>query len=262
MNLSFLVLKSFTILPILVRIFMFLKFSPFFSTIKIGYFNFFFSLILSVIVVEKIRIIYPLDSMLSFMLILSGEAILGLIQAFFVSIIFNVFHLVGFFFSNQIGLAYANIFDVFSEEDSMIISQIFAYLFLLLFLSSDFLLRFFVIGIHDSVLSIRVEHLVNMRNLEFIKLLLMSFGFLFEKALLISFPILALLLLFYLVLGILSKSSPQINLLIISFSTSLFLGLLILYIGFPSLAVSSKKVIELSLDSLASFLKLFSRVLK
>ncbi len=90
----------------------------------------------------------------------------------------------------------------------------------------------------------------------------MSFGFLFEKALLISFPILALLLLFYLVLGILSKSSPQINLLIISFSTSLFLGLLILYIGFPSLAVSSKKVIELSLDSLASFVKLFSRVLK
>ncbi len=113
LNLSFLVLKSFTILPILVRIFMFLKFSPFFSAIKIGYFNFFFSLILSVIIVEKIKIIYPLDSMLSFMLILSGEAILGLIQAFFVSIIFNVFHLVGFFFSNQIGLAYANIFDCF-----------------------------------------------------------------------------------------------------------------------------------------------------
>ncbi len=175
---------------------MFLKFSPFFSTIKIGYFNFFFSLILSVIVVEKIKIIYPLDNMLSFALILLGEAILGLIQAFFVNIIFNVFHLVGFFFSNQIGLAYANIFDVFSEEDSMIISQIFAYLFLLLFLSSDFLLRFFVIGIHDSVLNIRVEHLVNMRNSGFVKLLLMSFGFLFEKALLISFPILSLLLLF------------------------------------------------------------------
>ena len=151
------------------------------------------------------------------MLILLGEAILGLIQAFFVSIIFNVFHLLGFFFSNQMGLAYANIFDVFAEEDSLVISQVFTYLFLLVFLSNDILMRFFFVGVHDSVLNVRIENLVNVENYEFITLMLYSFAVLFEKALVISLPILGVLLLLYLILGILSKTSPQMNLLMLSF---------------------------------------------
>ncbi|AHH05141.1 flagellar biosynthetic protein FliR [Borrelia miyamotoi] len=262
MNIDFLVLKSFVILPLFIRIFLFLRFSPFFSTIRISYLNFFFSLIISVIVVDKVNVIYPLDNLIAFALILLGEAILGLIQAFFVSIIFSVFHLLGFFFSNQMGLAYTNIFDVFAEEDNLVISQIFTYLFLLLFLSNDFLLRFFMIGVHDSVLNVRVENMVNVKSYEFIKLIFYSFAILFEKALVISLPILGVLLLLYLILGILSKISPQINLLMVSFSVSLGLGLIVLYIGFPSLVMSVNRVIELALGSLQNALNLFSRSLK
>ncbi|AHH09661.1 Flagellar biosynthetic protein fliR [Borrelia parkeri SLO] len=262
MNMNFLVLKSFVILPVFVRIFLFLRFSPFFATIRMSYLNFFFALILSVIVVDKINIVYPLDNLIAFTLILAGEAILGLIQAFFVSIIFNVFHLLGFFFSNQMGLAYANIFDVFAEEDNLVISQIFTCLFLLLFLSNNVLLRFFMIGVHDSVLNVRVENMVNIKNYEFIKLIFYSFAILFEKALIISLPILGVLLLLYLILGILSKTAPQINLLMISFAVSLGLGLIILYIGFPSLVMSVKRVIELALESMRNALNLFSETLK
>lgn len=82
MNIDFLVLKSFVILPLFIRIFLFLRFSPFFSTIRISYLNFFFSLIISVIVVDKVNVIYPLDNLIAFALILVGEAILGLIQVF------------------------------------------------------------------------------------------------------------------------------------------------------------------------------------
>ncbi|BCR20883.1 flagellar biosynthetic protein FliR [Borrelia miyamotoi] len=262
MNIDFLVLKSFVILPLFIRIFLFLRFSPFFSTIRISYLNFFFSLIVSVIVVDKVNVIYPLDNLIAFALILAGEAILGLIQAFFVSIIFSVFHLLGFFFSNQMGLAYTNIFDVFAEEDNLVISQIFTYLFLLLFLSNDVLLRFFMIGVHDSVLNVRVENMVNVKSYKFIKLIFYSFSILFEKALLISLPILGVLLLLYLILGILSKISPQINLLMISFAVSLGLGLIVLYIGFPSLVMSVNRVIELALGALQNALNLFSRTLK
>ncbi|AHH08238.1 flagellar biosynthetic protein FliR [Borrelia anserina] len=262
MDMNFLVLKAFVVLPVFVRIFLFLRFSPFFATIRMSYLNFFFALILSIIVADKINVVYPLDSLISFSLILVGEAILGLIQAFFVSIIFNVFHLIGFFFSNQMGLAYANIFDIFAEEDSLIISQIFTYLFLLLFLSNNVLLRFFMIGVHDSVLNVRVEHMVNIKNYEFIKLIFYSFAILFEKALVISFPILGILLLLYLILGILAKTSPQINLLMISFSVSLGLGLIVLYIGFPSLVMSVQRVIELALESMRSALNLFSETLE
>ncbi|QMU99600.1 flagellar biosynthetic protein FliR [Borrelia sp. A-FGy1] len=261
MDMNFLVLKSFIILPIFVRIFLFLRFSPLFSTIKVGYLNFFFSIILSIILVDKINFIYPFNLFL-FILILVGEAILGFIQAFFVSIIFDVFHLLGFFFSNQMGLAYANIFDVFSEEDSLIISQIFTYLFLIIFLSNDILIRFFFVGVHDSVLNVRIEKLVNLGNSEFITLMLYSFSVLFEKALVISLPILGVLLLLYLILGVLSKSSPQINLLMLSFSVSLYLGLVILYVSFPNLTVSVKRVIELALESMQNALNLFSGILE
>ncbi|UER67463.1 flagellar biosynthetic protein FliR [Borrelia sp. BU AG58] len=262
MDINFLVLKSFVVLPVFVRVFLFLRFSPLFSTVKVGYLNFFFSLILSIVLLDKINIAYPLDNLFSFVLILLGEAVLGLIQAFFVSIIFNVFHLMGFFFSNQMGLAYANIFDVFAEEDSLVISQIFTYFFLLLFLSNDILLRFFFIGVHDSILNVRIENLVNVSNYEFIKLIFYSFAILFEKALVISLPILGVLLLFYLILGILSKTSPQMNLLMLSFSVSLCLGLLILYVSFPSLTISVKRVIELALESMQNALNLFSGILK
>ncbi|WKC57846.1 flagellar biosynthetic protein FliR [Borrelia sp. P9F1] len=262
MDINFLILKSFVVLPVFVRIFLFLRFSPLFSTIRVGYLNFFFSLILSIILVDKINVAYPLDNLFSFVLILLGEAILGLIQAFFVSIIFNVFHLLGFFFSNQMGLAYANIFDVFAEEDSLVISQIFTYFFLLLFLSNDVLMRFFFVGVHDSVLNVRIENLVNVNNYEFITLLFSSFSILFEKALVISLPILGVLLLLYLILGILSKTSPQMNLLMLSFSISLCLGLLILYVSFPSLTISVRRVIELAIESMRDALNLFSGVLK
>ncbi|AHH13773.1 flagellar biosynthetic protein FliR [Borrelia nietonii YOR] len=262
MNMNALVLKSFVVLPVFVRIFLFLRFSPFFATIKMGYLNFFFAFILSIIVVDKINVVYPLDNLIAFTLILAGEAVLGLIQAFFVSIIFSVFHLLGFFFSNQMGLAYANIFDVFAEEDNLVISQIFTYLFLLLFLSNNFLLRFFMIGVHDSILNVRVENMVNIRNYEFIKLIFYSFAVLFEKALVMSLPILGVLLLLYLILGLLSKTSPQINLLMISFAVSLGLGLIILYICFPSLVMSIKRVIELALESMRNALNLFSETLE
>ena len=262
MDMNFLVLKSFVILPVFIRIFLFLRFSPFFSTIRIGYLNFFFSLILSILVVNKINIVYPLNDLIAFTLILVGEAILGLIQAFFINVIFGVFHLLGFFFSNQMGLAYVNIFDVFLEEDNLVISQIFTYLFLLLFLSNDFLLLFFMNGVHDSILNVRVENIVNIKSYEFIKLILYSFTILFEKSLVISLPILGVLLLLYLILGILSKTSPQINLLMISFAISLGLGLIVLYIGFPSLVMSIKGVIKLALGSLKDALNLFSGSLK
>ncbi|BCR21711.1 flagellar biosynthetic protein FliR [Borrelia sp. HM] len=258
MDMNFLVLKSFIILPVFIRIFLFLRFSPFFSTIRIGYLNFFFSLIISLLVVNKINIVYPLNNLIAFTLILVGEAILGLIQAFFINVIFSVFHLLGFFFSNQMGLAYVNIFDVFSEEDNLVISQIFTYLFLLLFLSNEFLLRFFMIGVHDSILNVRVENIVNIKSYEFVKLIFYSFTILFEKSLVISLPILGVLLLLYLILGILSKTSPQINLLMISFAISLGLGLIVLYIGFPSLVISIKGVIELALGALKDALNLFS----
>ncbi|AHH03247.1 Flagellar biosynthetic protein fliR [Borrelia nietonii YOR] len=52
---------------------------------------------MSIIVVDKINVVYPLDNLIAFTLILAGEAVLGLIQAFFVSIIFSVFHLLVFF---------------------------------------------------------------------------------------------------------------------------------------------------------------------
>ncbi|WP_024653991.1 flagellar biosynthetic protein FliR [Borrelia persica] len=262
MNIDFLILKSFTVLPVFIRIFVFLRFSPFFSTIKMGYLNFFFALILSIIVVGKINLIYPLDNLTAFVLILAGEAVLGLIQAFFISIIFHVFHLIGFFFSNQMGLAYANIFDVFSEEDNLVISQIFTYLFLVIFLSNDFLFRFLVIGVYDSVLNVRVEHIVNIKNYELIKLIFYSFAFLFEKSLVMSLPILGVLLLLYLILGIISKTSPQINLLMISFTVSLGLGLIVLYIIFPSFVLSVKRVIELSLESMRHALNLFSETVR
>lgn len=160
------------------------------------------------------------------------------------------------------GLAYANIFDVFAEEDNLVISQIFTYLFLLLFLSNGILLSFFMIGVHDSVLNVRVENMVNIKNYEFIKLIFYSFAILFEKALVISLPILGVLLLLYLILGILSKTSPQINLLMISFAVSLGLGLIILYICFPSLVMAVRRVIELALESMSSALNLFSETLE
>ncbi|AHH03245.1 Flagellar biosynthetic protein fliR [Borrelia nietonii YOR] len=123
-------------------------------------------------------------------------------------------------------------------------------------------MRFFMIGVHDSILNVRVENMVNIRNYEFIKLIFYSFAVLFEKALVMSLPILGVLLLLYLILGLLSKTSPQINLLMISFAVSLGLGLIILYICFPSLVMSIKRVIELALESMRNALNLFSETLE
>jgi flagellar biosynthetic protein FliR len=83
---------------------------------------------------------------------------------------------------------------------------------------------------------------------------LRSLGRLFTDALTISFPILGTLVLISVAMGLLAKAAPQMNLLMMGFSVSILVTLLILFLGMPFFVGVFSRFIDDGLQNLAGLL--------
>jgi flagellar biosynthetic protein FliR len=79
---------------------------------------------------------------------------------------------------------------------------------------------------------------------------------LFSIALQLSLPIVATLLITNLALGILTRSSPQLNIFGIGFPLTLLVGFLVIMLMLPTLAAPYQIVIEQGIEASKNMLKL------
>ncbi len=166
---------------------------------------------------------------LEYIMIIAGEAMIGVIIGFFVSIIFNAFSTAGQFFAFQMGFSASEVYDALSQVENPLMGQFFNLIAMLIFLQSHWGQRVFGGALVSSFETLNSFSLVMAAGREeLIKFLLASLTKLFSDAFIIALPIMGTLLLVSITTGILGKAAPQMNLLSEGFPVMILLSFFII----------------------------------
>jgi len=149
---------------------------------------------------------------LIYVLLLAGEALIGIIIGFYVNVIFSAFSTAGQFFAFQMGFSAASSYDALSQVENPLMGQFFNLVAMLIFLQNQWGQRLFGGALASSFDTINVVSLLAGKE-HLVKFLLASLTELFADAFIIALPIMGTLFLINVTMGILSKAAPQMNLL-------------------------------------------------
>ncbi|WP_256729318.1 flagellar biosynthetic protein FliR [Treponema parvum] len=175
-------------------------------------------------------------SALNYILVLAGEILIGVINGFYVTVIFAAFSTAGQFFAFQMGFSASEVYDSMSQVENPLMGQYFNLIAMLIFLQGQWAQRLFLGALVSSFKSLNCFLIVNeisRRNL----VLFMVSGLtdLFTDALIIALPLMGTLLLVSVSVGLLSKAAPQMNLLSEGFPVMMLLSFFIITAVMPSL---------------------------
>jgi len=168
------------------------------------------------------------------LLILTQEMLIGLAMGFSIRIVFAAVEMAGEISSLTMGLGFASFFDPQTKGRSSAISQ---------FLTMLATLMFLTVNGHLVLLAALAESFVSLPisaspiNGGGFQQLAAWGGEIFRSGVQISLPIVAALLLTNVALGILTRAAPQLNIFGIGFPVTLGVGLLVLAMVLPYLAV-------------------------
>jgi flagellar biosynthetic protein FliR len=180
---------------------------------------------------------------LYFFLLLIGEAIIGVITGFFITIVFSAFSTAGQFFSLQMGFGASETFDPLSQIENPLMGQFLNLVAMLVFLAAGGFRELFLGGFWRSVQSVSMVSLVEGRE-HVISMVLAGLSRLFLDAIIISMPILGTLFLTSLSTGLISKAAPQINILSEGFPISITVAFLLIFATMPFMVEAFSRVIE------------------
>jgi flagellar biosynthetic protein FliR len=186
---------------------------------------------------------------LSFLLLLIGEAIIGLIIGFFLTVIFSAFSTAGQFFSLQMGFGASETFDPLSQIENPLLGQYLNLVAMLVFLSVDGFRKLFLGGFWRSVQALNIAALVTGRE-TVIGMLTAGLPRLFLDAMIISMPILGTLFLTSLATGLISKAAPQINILSEGFPISITVAFLLILASLPFMTEAFARAVNSGFSSI------------
>jgi flagellar biosynthetic protein FliR len=190
----------------------------------------------------------PDDGMAYGMLVV-GEAMIGLVMGFFLSIVYSAFTTAGQFFSLQIGFGASETYDPLAEIELPLMGQFLNLIAMFIFVSTSGFQKLFLVGVQGSFKAMRAIDLVNRRD-DLVKFLLNSTGALFQQALILSLPVLGTLFIVTVAMGLVSKAAPQMNLLTEGFSITLTVTFFIMLSALPFMMEAFSHLIEASFDDL------------
>lgn len=189
----------------------------------------------------------PLDSPLAFMLVLQ-QLVIGLALGFSVRVVFAAVEFAGEVIGLKMGLNFAGFFDPVSATSATATSRFFgttvAWLFVV---SGGHLLVIAAVAQSFVAFPVGPEPLAFVRDLA-----PQRWGAeIFSLGLWISLPLVAMLLMVNLVLGLISRVAPQINVFSVGFPVTLGMGLLGLLLTLPSL----QQPFTMALERMLSFFR-------
>lgn len=161
------------------------------------------------------------------------QMLIGALMGFGIRLVFSAVEMAGEITGLQMGLGFASFYDPQNAAFQPVLSQFFGVLISLIYLSVDGPLLM-INALSDSFQVLPVgEAWVPQQNLQEVVLLV---GSLFAEALQISLPMLAALMMANLMLGILTRSAPQLNLFAVGFPVTLAAGFVITLLSLPYMA--------------------------
>jgi flagellar biosynthetic protein FliR len=188
--------------------------------------------------------------------IILSEALIGILIAFLVNIIFAGFQMAGEYFSVQMGFGYTEVLDPVSQTSLPVISQLKNLMGVMVFL---------VTGAHRVMIETLALSFEKIKILEFtseinkgiLKVFESALGAMFLVAFKISLPVLGILILVTIAEALMGKAAPQMNVLQLSFPAKIVIGLAILIIVLPLIEKQIIISFELSFDRIQTLLRLW-----
>jgi len=191
-----------------------------------------------------------------FLLLVIGEAIIGIILGFFLTVIFAAFTTAGQFFSLQMGFAASAAFDPLAQVENPLIGQFLHLIAMMVFLVIGGFRELFLGGFWRSVQSLSVLALIEGRE-PVVSMMATGLSRLFMDAIVISLPMLGTLFLVSLTTGLISKAAPQINILSEGFPIAIMVGYVVLFASLPFMVEAFAGVIN---SAFASIQELYTRI--
>lgn len=210
--------------------------------------------LISTIIINVIDIKMPVSSanLIPFAMVLLKEVIVGWLIGLGAYLAFAILVLVGQFIDYQIGFSMVNVFDPLSQVSLTITGNLYYYLVLLITVSTN-AHHYFIKAIIKSFELIPIGEIVLSPDLynNFIAF----FNEFFITALKIAAPFFFVLLLTNVVLGILARTAPQLNLFVIGFPLKIILGLLVLFITLTVFSAVSDSIIDKTIKFMDQIIK-------
>ena len=173
------------------------------------------------------------SSMLYFLLLV-GEALIGIIMGFFISIIFAAFSAAGQFLAFQMGLSAASSYDALSSVENPLMGQFFNLVAMLVFMQTHWFQKLFLGGLVTSFSSMNALSIAT-ANEKLARFMISGLTGLFSDALVIALPVMGTLFLITVCTGLLTKAAPQMNLLSEGFPIMILVAFFIIAIAMPSI---------------------------
>ncbi|MCL2214338.1 MAG: flagellar biosynthetic protein FliR [Treponema sp.] len=180
---------------------------------------------------------------LRFGLLIAGEAIIGIILGFYMTIIFAAFSTAGQFFSLQMGFGASETFDPVAQIENPLMGQYFNLVSMVIFVTIGGFHQLFLGGFWRSVQTINIISLIDGRE-PVVTMVVSGLSRLFMDAMVIALPVLGTLFLTSLTTGLISKAAPQINILSEGFPISIITAFVLLLASLPFMIEAFSRVID------------------
>jgi flagellar biosynthesis protein FliR len=198
---------------------------------------------------------------LDYALLVVGEALIGVMTGFFVSMVFATFSSAGQFFSYQMGFGASEVYDALAQIENPILGQYLNLIAMLVFLQVRGFQTLFFGGILRSFQSLNCFSLITAKE-EFVAFFLKGLSTLFLNAMVIALPIVGTLFLIHVAMGLLSKAAPQMNLLSEGFPITILVTFFLLMVSLPLMINLFTQILEQGFASLEALFAAAGRAIK
>ncbi|MBO4640692.1 MAG: flagellar biosynthetic protein FliR [Treponema sp.] len=171
---------------------------------------------------------------LYFIMLLTGEAFIGIIIGFYITIIFAAFSTAGQFTAFQMGFSAASTYDAMAQVENPLMGQFFNFIAMLVFMQNQWFQRLFLGGLTSSFKTLTALSVASCQE-SLVTFMLKGLTKLFADALIIALPIMGTLMLITICTGLLSKAAPQMNLLSEGFPIMILTAFLLIMLMLPSI---------------------------
>lgn len=179
------------------------------------------------------------------------EVTVGVIYGWSASLIFEGMVLAGQFIGLQMGFAQANVLNPESQTQRPLLSEVYFTMALLVFFSLNGH-HYLVLAFEKSFEAVPLGRFVFTGNT--LEQIFALFAQIFLIALIIAAPICGVLTLIDIIMGLIARTAPQMNVLVLSFSIKIYVGLLTLLL---SLSFTLQFLRDLLPGLLTQLLRLF-----
>ncbi len=161
-----------------------------------------------------------------FIILLAIEFFIGYLIGFVANLIIEAARMVGNILSIQMGLSISEALDPATGISSNILSRIYIYFATLIFISTGACNMLFSI-VYSSFSSIPMG-IFTIFNSNMVQSMIQLFSYLFKIAFGIALPIFAVLLICDVLLGLMSKMMPQMNVYMVAIPIKIYIGLFLI----------------------------------